>query len=114
MSVIGQFTKKDDRYTGTIRTMTINVKTQIVRNNHKLESRDESNGAPDYRLFAGGAELGAGWSKSTEDGRPYVAIKLDDPSFDKPVRAAFFEDEEKGTGILVWNRAKPQPAAART
>ncbi|HAY05859.1 MAG TPA: DUF736 domain-containing protein, partial [Hyphomonas sp.] len=37
---------------------------------------------------------------------PYLAVKLDDPSFAQPMRAAFFENEKEGTGVLVWNRPK--------
>jgi uncharacterized protein (DUF736 family) len=102
MATIGTFTEKDGRFTGTIRTMTINVRAQLVPNADK-----SSDGAPDYRLYAGGAELGAGWQQDSKDGEtPYVAIKLDDPSFAAPVRAAFFANEEDGTGVLVWNRPK--------
>jgi len=82
--------------------MTINVKAQLVPNKDK--ARD---GAPDFRLYAGGAELGAAWKQDSKDGeRPYLAVKLDDPSFSAPVRAAFFENEKEGTGVMVWNRAK--------
>ncbi|OZB13805.1 MAG: hypothetical protein B7X53_15315, partial [Hyphomonas sp. 34-62-18] len=53
MAQIGAFTLKDGTWTGTIRTMTINVKAQLVPNKEKAK------GAPDFRLYAGGAELGA-------------------------------------------------------
>ena len=103
MATIGTFTKKDGKFTGTIRTMTINVKVQMIPIIDK-----PSEGAPDYRIFAGGAELGAGWSQeSKEDGKPYLALKLDDPSFEKPIRAAFFEDEDGKGGAMVWNRTRP-------
>ncbi len=106
MAVIGQFNEKDGRYTGTIRTMTINVKAQFVPN------ESDAAGAPDYRVFAGGAELGAAWEEKADDtGREYLSVKLDDPSFDKPIRAAFFVNEDDQTGILVWSRPKPQEAA---
>lgn len=102
MAQIGAFTEKDGKYTGTIRTMTINVKAQLVPNTKK-----ESDGAPDYRLYAGGAELGAAWRHESKDGEtPYLAVKLDDPSFATPIRAAFFENTEERTGVMVWNRAK--------
>lgn len=102
MAQIGTFTAKDGKYTGTIRTMTINVKTQLVPNQKK--SHDE---APDFRVYAGGAELGAAWRQESKNGdKPYLSVKLDDPSFASPIRAAFFENEEDGTGVLVWNRAK--------
>jgi len=102
MAQIGTFTAKDGAYTGTIRTMTINVKAQLVPNKEK-----SSDGAPDFRLYAGGAELGAAWRQESKDGEtPYLAVKLDDPSFTGPMRAAFFENEADGTGVMVWNRAK--------
>nr|WP_070959379.1 DUF736 domain-containing protein [Hyphomonas sp. Mor2] len=102
MAQIGTFTAKDGKYTGTIRTMTINVKSQIVPNAKK--ARDD---APDFRVYAGGAELGAAWRQESRDGgKAYLSIKLDDPSFAAPIRAAFFENESEGTGVMVWNRAK--------
>ena len=101
MAQIGTFTLKDGSYTGTIRTMTINVKAQLVPN--KSKAKDD---APDYRLYAGGAELGAAWHQESKDGeKPYLAVKLDDPSFAGPVRAAFFSNETTGTGVLMWNRS---------
>lgn len=102
MAQIGTFTIKDGKYTGTIRTMTINVKTQLVPNANKAHAD-----APDYRVYAGGAELGAAWRQESRDGEnPYLAVKLDDPSFASPIRAAFFENEEDGTAVMVWNRTK--------
>lgn len=101
MAQIGSFTLKDGKYTGTIRTMTINVKVQLVPNTEK------TNGAPDFRIYAGGAELGAAWREESKDGEtPYLSVKLDDPSFLAPMRAAFFENEKDGTGVMVWSRTK--------
>ena len=100
MTTIGTFTQTGDSFVGTTRTMTINVKTKIVPNKDKA-----NDAAPDYRVYAGGAELGAGWwEKSKDDEREYVALKLDDPSFAAPIRAAFFENAEERTGVLVWRR----------
>ncbi|MEL6573897.1 MAG: DUF736 domain-containing protein [Pseudomonadota bacterium] len=102
MAQIGTFTAKDGAYTGTIRTMTINVKAQLVPNADKA-----SDSAPDFRLYAGGAELGAAWRQESKDGEtPYLAVKMDDPSFTGPMRAAFFENESEGTGVMVWNRSR--------
>lgn len=101
MAIIGSFNLKDSKWTGTIRTLTVNVKTQFVPNDQLLD------GAPAYRVFAGGAELGAAWTQTAqESGKDYLSVKLDDPSFPKPIRAAFFIDEDAGTAILVWNRPK--------
>ena len=102
MAQIGSFTAKDGKYTGTIRTMTINVKAQLVPNKKKaIES------APDFRIYAGGAELGAAWREESKGGEtPYLSVQLDDPSFASPIRAAFFENEAEGTGVMVWTRRK--------
>lgn len=101
MATIGTFTQTKDGFVGTIRTMTINVKTRIVANDDKANDK-----APDFRVYAGGAELGAAWRETTngEEPRDYLAFQLDDPSFAEPIRAAFFENVEEGTGVLVWNR----------
>jgi uncharacterized protein (DUF736 family) len=101
MAQIGTFTLKDGTWTGTIRTLTINVKAQLVPN------REQKAGAPDYRLYAGGAELGAAWRQERKDGeKPHIAIRFDDPSFAAPMRAAFFANEPEGTAVMVWSRQK--------
>lgn len=99
MATIGSFTPDKDGYTGTIRTLTINVKARIVPNDKK-----QSEGAPDFRIFAGRAELGAAWRAKTNGDNPrdYLSVQLDDPSFAEPVRAALFEED--GAAFLVWSR----------
>ena len=99
MATIGSFTPNKDGYIGTIRTMTINVKAKIVINENK-----KSDSAPDYRIYAGQAELGAAWKAQTKGDEPrdYLSILLDDPSFSEPIRAALFVEDE--AAFLVWNR----------
>ncbi|MDZ5696715.1 DUF736 domain-containing protein [Chelativorans sp. M5D2P16] len=99
MATIGSFTAGKDGYTGTIRTLTVNVKANIVANDRK-----KTEGAPDFRVFAGRAELGAAWKAKTsgEEPRDYLSVLLDDPSFPEPIRAALFEED--GAAFLVWSR----------
>jgi len=99
MATIGSFTTGKDGYVGTIRTLTVNVKAKIVTNDSK-----KSEGAPDFRVYAGRAELGAAWKAQTngEEPRDYLSVQLDDPSFPEPIRAALFEED--GAAWLVWNR----------
>ena len=47
MATIGNFTKSGDRYTGAVRTLTLNVKAQIA------PAEKENDKAPDYRVFSG-------------------------------------------------------------
>jgi uncharacterized protein (DUF736 family) len=49
-------------------------------------------------------EIGAAWAKTSRDGREYLSVKLDDPSFKEPVFANLFEDEGGGTFSLIWSR----------
>ena len=78
MAVIGNFEPtKDGGWTGTIQTMTINVKARLVPN----DNRDNDH-APAFRIFAGRSELGAAWRQRSngEPPRDYLSIKLDDPA----------------------------------
>ena len=99
MATIGSFTAVADGYSGTIRTLTVNVKAKIIANDQK-----KSEGAPDFRVYSGRAELGAAWKAKTngDEPRDYLSVQLDDPSFPEPIRAALFEDD--GVAFLVWNR----------
>lgn len=105
MSVIGIFTPtKDGGWTGTIRTLTIEVKARFVPNDNR-----DSDRAPEFRIFAGRSELGAAWRESTSGDNPreYLSVRLDDPSLPEPISAAMFEAAD-GTGAqLVWNRRSP-------
>jgi len=99
MATIGNFTAGKDGYVGTIRTMTINVKAKIVANDNK-----KSDSAPDFRVYAGQAELGAAWKAKTkgDDSQDYLSVLLDDPSFPEPIRVELFQKD--GVAYLVWNR----------
>jgi len=75
MATIGTFTQTKDGFTGTIRTLALNVKAKIVPDEHK-----SNEAAPDYRVFSGTVELGEGWKRTAKNGeqRAYVSLKLDD------------------------------------
>ncbi|NJL73612.1 MAG: DUF736 domain-containing protein [Candidatus Competibacteraceae bacterium] len=102
MATIGIFTRTGSGFTGTIRTLTLNVKVKIVLDEHKA-----SDNAPDYRVFAGNAiELGAGWKKVAKaGGREYTSLKLDDPSFPAAIYANLVQTEgDPDTFSLIWSR----------
>lgn len=102
MSIIGTFSPtKDGGWTGTIRTLTIDVKVRFVPNDNR-----DSDRAPDFRVFAGRSELGAAWRERTsgENSREYLSVRLDDPVLAEPINAALFEAEKERTAQLVWGR----------
>ena len=99
MAQIGTFTRSDDgSFTGTIRTLNINVKA-IIKPVAKEGER-----SPDHRVTANGVEFGAGWSKAAKDtGAEYLSLKLDDPSFTAPVYATLVQSDN-GEHKLIWSR----------
>jgi uncharacterized protein (DUF736 family) len=97
MTTIGIFSKDGDNFTGTIATLALKAKVAIKPNAKTVEN------APDYRIFASGVELGAAWSRTSEADKPYLAIKLDDPSFAGPIYCRLV-GKQNGDHVLVWSR----------
>jgi len=97
MATIGTFTAQGDGYTGSIKTLTLNVKSAVLRPNEKSDER-----APDYRILAGQTEFGAAWKRTSQQDREYLSVKLDDPSFPTPIYASLVEADGKHN--LIWSR----------
>ncbi len=97
MSRIGTFTKDQNGFTGTITALAISARA-IIKPNEKTTER-----APDYRIYASGAEIGAAWSRVSKANKPYMSVTLDDPSFGHPIYARLVGDTG-GKMWLVWNR----------
>ena len=57
MANIGTFTTDKDGFTGTLRTLTLNVKVKLVPND-----KGDNEKAPDYRVQAAGHDIGAAWN----------------------------------------------------
>ncbi len=103
MANIGNFTADNkDGYTGTLRTLTLNLKVRLAPND-----KGDTENAPDFRLQAAGHDIGAAWKKVSDAGRPYLSVTLDDPSFPATVYARLIENEA-GTHDLLWSRSKPK------
>src|SRR3546814_7030601 len=60
--------------------------------------------SPTHRVFVGRAEIGAGWAKQSNEGRDYLSLKLDAPSFAAPIYANLFDDEDGDTFNLISSR----------
>ncbi|ODT17389.1 MAG: hypothetical protein ABS35_26000 [Kaistia sp. SCN 65-12] len=78
MAIIGSFTSNGDSFNGTIKTLNLNVKAKMVRPERPSEK------GPAFRILAGNVEFGAAWQKTSTEGRDYLSVKLDDPSFRTP------------------------------
>jgi len=99
MAQIGTFTRGEDgSYTGTIRTLSLNIKVRFVP---AEPSHNEK--APDLRVLAGdNFEIGAAWKRTSKENTAYHSVKLDDPSLPVPIYANLVEVE--GHYALVWSR----------
>ena len=100
MANIGTFTKTEQGFTGEL--VTLSLKAKNVRLVEEAASSNEN--APPHRVFVGRVEIGAAWAKRSNEGRPYLSVKLDDPSFTNPIYANLIEDEGSKTHTLIWSR----------
>ena len=102
MANIGTFKKSGHEYQGEI--VTLSLQTKGVR--ILPEANRASDNAPSHRVYCGRAEIGAAWSKRSNEGRDYLSVKLDDPSFNAPIYANLFDDEDGEGYTLIWSRGR--------
>jgi uncharacterized protein (DUF736 family) len=102
MANIGSFKKVGSELQGEI--VTLSVQTKGVR--IVPEANRVSDNVPSHRVFVGRAEIGAAWSKRSNEGRDYLSLKLDDPSFTAPIYANLFEEEDGEGYSLIWSRGR--------
>ena len=101
MATIGTFQKTgSNEFTGEI--VTLSVQANGVRIVPISGSTGET--VPTHRVLVGRAEIGAAWSKCSNEGREYLSLKLDDPSLNAPIYANLFNDEEGDGFSLIWSR----------
>ncbi|WP_067732648.1 DUF736 domain-containing protein [Novosphingobium naphthalenivorans] len=100
MATIGTFKKSGNEFTGEIVTLSVQAKNvRIVP-----ETTRSGDNSPSHRVYVGRVEIGAAWSKRSNEGRDYLGLKLDDPSFTAPIFANLFDDEEGEGYSLIWSR----------
>ena len=102
MATIGSFKKVGNELQGEIVTLSVQTKgVRIVPENNRA-----SDNTPSHRIFVGRAEIGAAWSKRSNEGRDYLSVKLDDPSFNAPIYANLVDDEDGEGFTLIWSRSR--------
>ncbi|TYL85937.1 DUF736 domain-containing protein [Bradyrhizobium cytisi] len=101
MATIGTFKKTgSNEFTGEIVTLSLQARNvRIVP-----ETNRSGENAPSHRVYVGRVEIGASWSKRSNEGRDYLSLKLDDPSFTAPIFANLFDDEDGEGFSLIWSR----------
>ena len=111
--IIGNFSydADHDTYSGEITTLTLQRGNVVFRPIEKGGDRE-----PDYRIVQERdgtmVEFGAAWKRSSEKGRDFLSVMLDDPALPSPFNAALFLSDRDGRATLVWQRqSKKAPAA---
>lgn len=100
MANIGTFTKSEQGFVGEIVTLSFQARgVRLVP-----ETNGSNENAPSHRVYVGRAEIGAAWAKRSNEGRDYLGLKLDDPSFNAPIYANLFDDEDGDGYSLIWSR----------
>ena len=101
MATIGTFKKTgSNEFTGEIVTLSVQAKNvRIVP-----ETTRSGDNSPSHRVYVGRVEIGAAWAKRSNEGRDYLGLKLDDPSFTAPIFANLFDDEDGEGYSLIWSR----------
>lgn len=105
---IGNFIRTDNGYEGIIETATLDLRIALVP-----AERNDVDKAPDWRIHRGsdaeGPEIGAGWNQTGERAGDYVSLRIDDPAFAQPLRAALFRNEaDESSWVLRWTRPQPR------
>ena len=102
MANIGSFKKIGEEFQGEI--VTLSLQTKGVRIVPETDRTNDN--APSHRVYVGRAEIGAGWSKRSSEGREYISLKLDDPSLNSAIYANLFDDEDAESFTLIWSRSR--------
>lgn len=109
--IIGRFTEGNDgTLIGHIRTMFFKSDKVVFEPNVETKSAK----APAYRVYtADEIELGASWRKAgKESGLVYYDVKLDDPTFAKPIWCRLVQARRGDSHLLVWERTTTKTIAA--
>lgn len=102
MARIGKFTQSDDGFHGSIITLSVQHNDVRIVPSGMVRGPSEAT-PPSHLVFAGAAEVGAAWTKQTDDGKIYYTLKIDDPSFTGAIYPSLFKQED-GSYDLIWSR----------
>jgi uncharacterized protein (DUF736 family) len=98
--IIGNFTLTDGRYTGLIQTLTFSTEAVF----EPVEKKTDK--SPDFRITTGDTEIGVAWKETSEAGKAYLSVRLDDPTLPAPISCALIKTGVEHGHSLVWDRKR--------
>ena len=103
MTTLGTFIRTGkDEYVGELRSFTIRRESiRIV----SVADRTGDN-APTHLMMDGEVEIAQGWLKHTQDKRPYIGFRIDDPGFVATIYPGLYDQGDGRTFHLNWSRPK--------
>ncbi len=103
MATIATLTKqKDGGFLGTLSTLALHAAKIAF-----APVENPTDKGPVYRVLLGESEIGAGWKRTSKAGNAYISVKLDDPSFARPIYCVLVKSEQAGY-TLQWDRQTPK------
>jgi uncharacterized protein (DUF736 family) len=101
MANIGSFKKVGNDFQGEIVTLSLQAKGVriVAETNRSNETRPAT-----ASTWAGGDR--GRLVEALRRGRDYLSLKLDDPSFNAPIYANLFDDEDGEGYTLLWSRPR--------
>jgi uncharacterized protein (DUF736 family) len=103
MPAIGYVTRSDNgSFKGQLKTLSIRAEIVIAPNARKTHDVQ-----PDYRVYSGDVEIGAGWNRRSESsGNEYVSLSLAAPEFGpRRLYANLACAERDNRFVILWNPA---------
>ncbi len=98
--IIGNFKPAGSTFAGTIKTLTLKVDAVF----EPIEKKNDK--SPDYRVTTGTTEIGVAWKETSEAGKAYLSVQLDDPSLAAPIKCALLKTGVEHGYSLVWDRSR--------
>jgi uncharacterized protein (DUF736 family) len=95
--------QKDGRYEGELRTLSVRAPISIV----PIADKSAEN-KPDFRVDSNGAELGAGWARTSQrTGNEYISLSLAAPELGPKTLYANLVRANGADEVyhLIWNPA---------
>lgn len=100
---IGRFQKHENDFIGSIHTLGLTALDVVFE---AVEPKNDK--APSYIVSVEGSAVGAAWKKTSGEGRAYLSVKLDGPTFPVPIQCALVKVDD--AYHLAWSRPRARPA----